>query len=125
MKVFLLILSGVAGGVLGGMGLGGGTLLIPILVFFMKLPPRLAAWTNLVCFLPTAIVAVFFHAKNKMIDFAAARSLLFFALIGAAGVLLFAGDVSDAFLRKGFGCFLLCLGAISLFAVLLGYFRRK
>ena len=31
MSVLLLILIGIAGGIIGGMGMGGGTLLIPLM----------------------------------------------------------------------------------------------
>lgn len=34
LKIILLIASGVASGVLGGMGMGGGTVLIPVLTIF-------------------------------------------------------------------------------------------
>ena len=42
MKIFLYVISGVAGGVIGGMGMGGGTLLIPLLTVLCGLSQHYA-----------------------------------------------------------------------------------
>ena len=36
LKIILLAVSGIAAGVLGGMGMGGGTILIPLLTIFFN-----------------------------------------------------------------------------------------
>ena len=36
MTIFLLILFGLLGGIFGGMGMGGGTMLIPLLTIFLN-----------------------------------------------------------------------------------------
>ena len=56
--VIWLIISGVLGGLLGGMGMGGGTLLIPLLTIFCGLNQHLAQAINLIAFIPMAVVAV-------------------------------------------------------------------
>ena len=40
MKELFMIIAGVVGGVIGGMGMGGGTLLIPILTIFLDVPQK-------------------------------------------------------------------------------------
>ena len=40
--IFWYILAGVCGGIIGGMGMGGGTLLIPILTLFLGIDQRSA-----------------------------------------------------------------------------------
>ena len=125
MSVAWLILAGVVGGMLGGMGLGGGTLLMPILTFALDIPPRLAAWTNLVCFLPAAVIALIVHTRNGLIDGRAALFLTVFAVVGATGVFLFAGNLSDHALKRAFGLFLIVLGSLSLFLLLFGFSKKK
>ena len=65
----LYILVGIVGGVLGGMGMGGGTLLIPMLGIFFGLEQHVAQAINLISFIPMSIIAIFLHIKNKLIDF--------------------------------------------------------
>ena len=125
MTIFLLMISGFVGGILGGMGLGGGTLLIPILTVLLKIPHRMAAWVNLVVFLPMAAVSLIVHVKNKMVDRSSFVYLLSFAMVGEIPALFFAGKSSERGLRVGFGCFLILLGALSLISVLIGFFKKK
>ena len=125
MKTVWFVLAGVVGGVLGGMGFGGGTLLLPILAFFLKVPYKLAAWVNLIVFLPTAVVALVLHTKNKMVDWRAAGKLLFFAIVGLGLGFIATGRVSECVLRRAFGIFLIVVGSISIFFVLFGFFKKK
>ena len=125
MNVVLLVAAGVVGGMLGGMGLGGGTLLIPILTFFLGLPTKLAAWLNLVCFLPAATVSLILHAKNRMVAWREMMFLLSFAVVGAAMAFVLGRSISEQTLKRAFGWMLIIFGSISFFSVLFGYFRRK
>ena len=125
MRFFFLFLAGLVGGVLGGMGFGGGTLLIPILTFFLSVPYRLAVWINLVVFLPTAVIALVIHSKNKMIEWKRVGSLLAIAVLGVIVGALLLGRLSDGILRFSFGIFLISVGGISALRVFIGYFRKK
>ena len=69
MSFVFYIISGVVGGVIGGMGMGGGTLLVPILTILFSVGQRFAQCINLISFIPMAIVALIIHAKNKLIKF--------------------------------------------------------
>lgn len=69
MNVFYLILAGVFSGIVAGMGMGGGTVLVPILTVFIGLSQHLSQAINLIAFLPLAIVSIVIYAKKKMIDF--------------------------------------------------------
>lgn len=50
-------LSGLAAGVLAGMGMGGGTLLIPLLTLALGVGQQEAQGVNMLAFLPGAILA--------------------------------------------------------------------
>ena len=61
------VIAGLFGGIVGGMGMGGGTLLIPIMTLFLGIDQHLSQAINLLVFIPTGILAVIIHAKNKLI----------------------------------------------------------
>ena len=104
------VLAGVVGGIVAGMGMGGGTLTIPILTIFLKYEQLKAQGVNLIAFLPMAVVALFIHIKNKLVDFKntwlLAVSGSVFSLIGA----LIANHISNSILKKLFALFLIGLG---------------
>ena len=113
MKAVLLILSGVVGGVLGGLGLGGGTLMIPLLIH-MGVSAPLAAEVNLLSFLPMSVVALILHVRQKRVDGWKVFFLAFFAIAGAILAALLFGRVSGIFLKRLFGWFLIVIGVVSL-----------
>ncbi len=118
MLFFLLFLAGVASGFIGGMGMGGGTLLIPMLTIFFKIPQAQAGGINLLSFVPMAIVAAVLHAKNGYINVKAvlpvAVSAVAFSVAGSLIVRLLQGDLQT----KLFGGFLTLIAAWQLFLLL-------
>ena len=58
MSVLLLILIGIAGGIIGGMGMGGGTLLIPLMTLLAGVEQHTAQAINLAAFIPMSAVAL-------------------------------------------------------------------
>lgn len=109
MVVFEIFL-GILGGIVGGMGMGGGTLTVPLLSLFLHYEQLRAQGINLIAFLPMSIVALFIHFKNKLVDFKNTWKLslvgCIFSLIGA----LLANHLSNVVLRKLFALFLIGLG---------------
>ena len=67
-KILIFIAIGIAGGLIGGMGMGGGTLLIPLLTLFTGTDQHLAQAVNLVAFIPMSAVALVIHIKNKLVE---------------------------------------------------------
>ena len=67
MQFLYFVLAGVAGGILAGMGMGGGTLTLPILVIGLGVGQLTAQFANLVAFLPSGTVALFVHIKNGLV----------------------------------------------------------
>ena len=68
MRFLLWLAVGFAGGFLGGMGMGGGTVLIPLLTLFCGVPQHLAQSVNLFSFLPMSAVSLRVHARNGLLD---------------------------------------------------------
>ena len=117
LKWLFFALTGLLGGLLGGMGMGGGTLLIPLLTIFTGVSQHEAGAVNLVAFVPMAIVARIMHLKNKLIK----KEGLAFVIIPAT-VLGIAGSVLSSLtdgvlLSKIFGGFLIVLSIVQFFSL--------
>jgi uncharacterized membrane protein YfcA len=110
----LLFIIGLLSGMIGGMGIGGGTVLIPSLVFIIGVSQHVAQGINLISFIPTSIIAIFVHSKNKHIVFKTALHLILAGVIGAAVGSFTASYISASLLRKLFGIFLLVMGIYEL-----------
>lgn len=104
------------------MGIGGGMILIPTLVFFLFLNQQTAQAINLWYFLPTAIIAICVHIKNKQIE---VKKCLYLILGGVPAALLgayLALRLDAVLLGKMFGAFLAFFGAKEIFD---GFTNRK
>lgn len=108
--IFWEIVVGVIGGIVAGMGMGGGTLTIPLLTIFLKYEQLRAQGVNLVAFLPMAIVALFIHIKNKLVDFKSTWLLAIVGCVFSLGGALIANHISNSILKKLFALFLIGLG---------------
>lgn len=110
MKALLLILIGMIGGVIGGMGMGGGTLLIPLLTIFAGVEQHTAQALNLIAFVPMSAVAIAIHAKNKLIDFKQVLWISLPAVVSGVGASFLSKAVGGRRLAVYFGIFLVVLG---------------
>ena len=115
MKDWLLpLLAGFGTGILSAWGVGGGTLLLLIMTLFFGVDHAAAQGINLLYFLPTAGVSLFFHRKNGLLDKAAIRQAVPAGLVSAAAAVWLATTVDVEILRKPFGVFLLFTGVMTL-----------
>lgn len=98
---------GLAAGLLSGLfGVGGGTVIVPMLVLLLHFDQRLAAGTSLAAIMPTATVGVIAYAMHGSVAWIPALILAAFAVIGAQiGTWLLARLPQNA-LRWGFVVFL-------------------
>ena len=103
MKFFF---TGLISGIISGMGIGGGTILIPAITFLSDITQKQAQSINLICFLPTAAAALFIHAKNKNIETKILKPLLIFGIIAAIAGAFTAMHLDNEILKKAFGVFL-------------------
>ncbi|NLN41335.1 MAG: sulfite exporter TauE/SafE family protein [Clostridiales bacterium] len=111
----ILFFIGLVSGIVGGMGMGGGTILIPALIFFASTPQHLAQSINLSVFFPTAIIALCIHTKNKHVRYKLAFKIIIVGVIGAFIGSRVAVSMSTHTLRKLFGVFILAMGIYELF----------
>ena len=65
----IAVIIGLASGICTGMGLGGGSVLILLLDLFLNFDQHIAQATNILCFVPSAIISILVSMKNKNIKF--------------------------------------------------------
>lgn len=104
------IIAGVIGGIVAGMGMGGGTLIIPILTIFLRFSQIDAQGINLIAFLPMSLVAIFIHAKHHLIAFKKTWLLPVLGVLFSLGGAWLANNISSRLLKKFFAVFLIGLG---------------
>ena len=87
LRRFLALLAvGLVGGLLSGaFGVGGGIIMVPLLMWFLRLDQRQAAATSLVAIIPTAIAGTIQYAVHGEVDVVAG---LLVALGGVGGSLV-------------------------------------
>jgi len=121
MGFLIYSLAGILGGVLGGMGMGGGTVLIPLLTIFYGVGQHSAQAINLIAFIPMAVIALIIHLKNKMVVF---KDVLLIVIPGIISCIIgcyLARNLSGDVLRRCFGGFLILLSIWQLITA----FRKK
>lgn len=107
--MLIYILSFLAG-IIGGMGIGGGTILIPTLTIFLSTKQQIAQSVNLLSFIPTAIVALISHIKQGNIEKKLIFKLIIGGIIGAIIGSYLAVKLPSQSLKKAFGIFLFIMG---------------
>lgn len=110
----ILIISGLISGIIAGMGVGGGSILVPILAVFTTLSQQEIQGINLVVFIPASIAALWVHKKNNNVDFSLAKPIIIYGIIGAAAGAFIALSLDAALLRKIFAVFILIIGIFQL-----------
>ena len=117
MIYFFYVLAGVVSGIFGGLGMGGGTLLIPILTIFLNFDQKLAQGINLISFLVMALFSLYIHHKNGYI---ATKHIFYIIIPGVLFSVLGAflmSFTSSKFLKIIFGVFLIILSIVEFIKV--------
>lgn len=92
-KTFLYAAIGMISGLINGiLGAGGGTVIVPSLQRFLKVPPHKAHATAISIILPITMVSSYFYSRQGLLD---KKTTLVIALSGMAG-----GFTGAKFLKK-------------------------
>ena len=112
-----LLALGVIAGVLSSMvGIGGGIVIVPALVFIFAMSQKTAQGTSLAMLLPPiGLLAVLNYYKSGFIDFKVAGILIVAFIAGSFFGSKLALNLDDAILKRIFGVFLLLLAVKYLF----------
>jgi len=117
MNAFSFVALGTLVGVFSGMvGIGGGIILIPALVYFYGFSQHMAQGTSTAMLLPPiGVLAAYTYYKSGYVDVRAAALLCAgFVLGGLFGAKL-AVSLSNETLRRGFGVLLFLISARMIF----------
>ncbi|MGB0886605.1 MAG: TSUP family transporter [Vicingaceae bacterium] len=114
--LIILICIGLFAGVIGGMlGIGGGLIIIPCLVYFLGLSQFEAQGTSIATLLlPIGILAAYNYHRADVINWKFAMIIAVTFIVGGyVGSRLTIGFISDSTLKKIFGVLML-IGAIKM-----------
>ena len=103
-------LAALGTGALSSWGVGGGTLLLVLMTLFLGVGHREAQAINLLFFLPTAGISLFFHRKNGFLDKDVWRQAAVPGTVASLLGALAAVAVDVSLLRRPFGVFLIYSG---------------
>lgn len=117
MKFGLISLEGlVVGGVTGFVGAGGGFLIIPALVVLVGMPMKIAVGTSLFIIAAKSLIGFVGDLQGTaVIDWKLMLIVAGIAIVGLFLGMSLSKKVSETALKKGFGYFVLIMGAFILF----------
>ncbi len=110
LRLALEITIGLAVGIISGiLGIGGGVLLVPAMVFLLQVNQHTAQGVSLAVIVPTAIVGSLSHYRQGNVLVSTAVLLGAVAVIGAVIGAVAAGWIEEVTLRRLFGLFTIAI----------------
>ena len=125
MSFIFYAIAGIVSGIIAGMGMGGGTLLIPILTILLGVEQRTSQGINLIVFVPMSIIALIIHCKNNLVDFKIGAPIICSGIITSICGSLLASKISNVLLQKIFGGFLLLVGIWQIISIFIAKNKQK
>jgi uncharacterized protein len=115
--IIILLLVGLAAGMLSGLvGVGGGLIIVPALVYFLAFSQKEAQGTSLgILLLPVGILGVWQYYKSGHIDFKVVGMVSAGFIIGALFGSKLATKIPDQTLKKAFACMMIITACKMLF----------
>lgn len=120
---FLLI--AILSGLFAGMGMGGGTFLIPLITLLMNVEQEVAQCINLLVFIPMAVVDIIIYSKKKYIDYKnwwiISVPAVIISTLGALVAFKLPGNV----LKIIFGSFISLIGIVQIVVLIVKFIKQK
>lgn len=115
--ILILVIIGVAAGILGGLvGVGGGIIIVPSLVYFLSFSQKSAQGTSLgLLLLPVGILGVLQYYKQGQVDLKVVAILAIGFLVGSYFGSKIALSLPQETVKKIFAIMLLLIGFKMLF----------
>ncbi|MEG1711169.1 MAG: sulfite exporter TauE/SafE family protein [Clostridia bacterium] len=121
---FLTILFGIIAGLIGGMGMGGGTLLIP-LMSTLGIEQHTMQAINLISFLPMSFAAIYIHNKNGLLKTTKIGYIIISALVASIIGASLTELIKPEVLKTCFGIFLLLFGVYEIFSAAFAFKKKR
>lgn len=110
MQFLFFILIGFCSGIFAGMGMGGGTFLVPLLSLIFGVEQIYCQSTNVLCFLGLAIVCFVIYICKKLIDFRVVLCVGLPSSLLAGIACIFSLKIHSNLLKIIFGSFIILVG---------------
>jgi uncharacterized membrane protein YfcA len=108
---YIVLGTGLCVGILSGfLGIGGGVVMVPIMVFMWKVEQHKANATSLAVILPTSIVGSIMYQQQGNLDVILAVKIALGGIVGAYFGSILACRLPAATLKKLFGGLLIFIG---------------
>lgn len=91
----------------------------------MNLEQHIAQATNLLCFIPSALVSIILNSKNKFIHYKNALFIIVFGIIGSIFGSIISKQMPVNILRKFFGIFLILISIYEIYSFYKLYIKSK
>jgi uncharacterized membrane protein YfcA len=115
--IIILVLIGISAGIIAGaLGVGGGIIIVPALVFIFGMTQHHAQGTSLAVLLfPVGILAVMNYYRKGFVNFKYALILIIAFVLGSYFGSLFSVNLPESTLKKIFGVLMLVAGIRMIF----------
>lgn len=104
-------------GIFASLGLGGGMVLIIYLTVFAGVSQVNAQGINLIFFVPIALISLYYHNKNNLVEWKKIVPILISGTIFAIVFSITANNIDSSLLQKLFGGFVIIAGTREVFTV--------
>ena len=125
MQFLYFILISIFSGIFAGMGMGGGTFLIPLLSIIFGVEQIICQSTNVLCFIVLSVVCSIVYFKNKLVDKKAMICIAIPATIIASIGSIFALKIGSRVLKICFAIFVILVGVFYLVMSLISLKKKK
>ena len=96
-------------------GVGGGVVMVPAMVLWLRMDMKVAVGTSLAVIIPTALAGVIKHQRLGNIHWPSVAALASLAVVGGYVGAWITGHVSSETLKRGFGVVIILAGLRMLF----------
>jgi hypothetical protein len=112
-RLLPVVIAGAAVGFLAGfLGVGGGFMVVPCLVLFLRIPIKSATGTALLVIAGNSALALYGHRRSLNTNWAELFELLVPALLATYLGVKLTETISPQQLRRVFGAFVILMGAV-------------
>lgn len=110
-EMMIILAMGLFTGVLSGLlGIGGGVVLVPMMIFLLGTEQHMAQGVSMLFIIPTALSGLYHLIKSNLVDLRVAMFVASGAIIGALVSANFVQYIPAADLKKLFGAFVIYSG---------------
>ena len=125
MKGLFILITAFISGIFAGMGMGGGTFLIPALSLFFSYNQAICQSTNVVCFILLGFLCILIYGRNKLIEPKIVLSVSIPACLVSILFTVFSIKLSSGILKYCFAGFIICFGIYYFISTIIQIKKKK